>query len=178
MMSVDMKKNHSLNITWSKAYGEPYCHHASITIPRDEIQLFGPELVYVGVTVRNNVIVKREVTNCYDKRIDCFLPCEMMDGAIEVRLNSSQIVEALCLNSWTTLKNKVRGTQKEFPINIFYKLEDADEVVLPFDYEHAGTPYMVMEPKLAAMADGDRIESTITFNINPVLKINADNGKS
>lgn len=160
-----MTTKHSLNITWGKAFGEAYCHHASIIIPYNEVSLFCPELVYVGVTIRSNVIEKTKVIKSIDKKIGSFLSCLMKNGAIEVCLNSSQIIEALCLNSWTSLKDNVRGAQKEFPLNIYYKLEDADEVILPFDYEQAGTPYMVIESRLEKMVDGDKIDSVITFDI-------------
>lgn len=159
-------KNHSLNITWGKAFGEAYCHHASFIIPYNEVSLFTPKIVRVGVTIRCNMIKKQKVVNYIDKRIWNCLPCLIKDGAIEVLLNSSQILEALSLNSWTSLKDNVRGTQKEFPINIFYNLEDTGEIILPFDYDHAGTPYMIMEPKLVDMADGDKIDSAISFNSN------------
>lgn len=158
-------KQHHLNITWGKAYGESYCHHSSIFIPYQSLSLFSPEIIHIGVTVRTNIIEKGKITRSIDKRIAYYLPCVNVDGGLNVPLNSSQIIEALCLNSWTSLKDNIRGSQKEFPINMFYKLEDSDDVILPFDYEHAGTPYMAIESKLADMADGDKIDSIITFSI-------------
>lgn len=158
-------KPHHLNITWSKAYGESYCHHASLFIPFQSFSLFLPEIILIGVTVRKNIIEKRKITKSIDKCIAFYLPCVNVDGGLIVPLNSSQIIEALCLNSWTSLKDNVRGSQKDFPINMFYKLEDSDEVILPFDYNHAGTPYMIIEPKLAELAEGDKIDSIISFDI-------------
>lgn len=158
-------KRHQLNLTWSKAYGEPYCHHASLFIPFQSLSLFSPEIINIGVTVRKNIIEKGKITKSIDKQIAYYLPCVNVDGGLNVPLNSSQIIEALCLNLWTSLKDNVRGSQKEFPINIFYKLEDYDDVILPFDYDNAGTPYMVIESKLADMAEGDKIDSIITFDI-------------
>lgn len=156
---------HHLDITWSKAYGEPYCHHASLFIPYHSTSLFLPEKVYIGVTVRKNIIGKGEITKSVDKRIAYYLTCSDADGGLVVPIISPQILEALSVNSWTTLKDNVRGSKKEFPINMFYKFDDGDEVLLPFDYEHVGHPYMLIEYELENIADGEKIDSVINFDI-------------
>lgn len=158
-------EQHHLDITWSKAYGEPYCHHASLFIPYHSASLFLPEIINIGVTVRTNIVVKGKVKKSIDKRVAYYLPCSDVDGGLTVPITSSQILDSLCLNSWTYLKDSVRGTKKEYPINMFYKLEDAGEVMLPFDHEHGGTPYMIIEQDLENIADGEKIDSVINFDI-------------
>lgn len=161
-----MNKQHILNLTWAKAFGEIYCHHASLFIPYDSTSLFSPEIISIGVTVRTNLIEKRKIASSFDKRQSHYLPCNTVEGGIVVPLNSSEIIEELSLNSWTSLKDSSRSIQKKFPINIYYKLEpEADEVILPFDHLNAGTPYMIDEPKFLKMSDGDKIDSTIVFEL-------------
>ncbi len=157
-----MKRQNSLNVTWAKASGEVYCHHASINIPF-KASLFPPEIVYVGVTVRTNIIQKKKIVKSFDKRISRFLPCKVEDDILVIPINSASIIEGLSLNSWTSLKHKGRGTPKEIPINVFYKVEEDPEVSLTFDYKNGKTPYLIGEPDFINLKDGDKIDSLITF---------------
>lgn len=162
-MNMDNTK-HRLDITWAKAFGEVYCHHASLFIPFVQESLFDvPSLVKVGVTVRYNTVKVRKIisTSCSD--FQRFLPCCQTDGGLIVQINSAPIIDALSLNSWTTLKNGKRGTQKEFPTRIFYVIGDNEPSELPF--KAVSTPYLVAEDQLSGLADGEKLNSTIYFDL-------------
>lgn len=155
---------HRLDITWAKAFDEVYCHHASLFIPFLQESLFDvPVLAKIGVTVRYNTVKGRKIisTSCSD--FQKFLPCAQTDGGLIVQLNSAPLIDALSLNSWTTLKNGKRGTQKEFPTRIFYVIGDKDPVELPFN--PAATPYLSAENQLSGLADGAKLDTAIYFNL-------------
>lgn len=155
---------HRLDITWAKAFGEAYCHHASLFIPFVQKSLFdAPELVKIGVTVRYNTVKGRKIisTSCSD--FQKFLPCTQTDGGLIAQLNSSQLIDAISLNSWTSLKNGKRGTQKEFPTRIFYTIGDNITIDLPFKAD--ATPYLVAEDQLSGLADGEKLDTKIYFDL-------------
>lgn len=158
-----MNKAAALNITWAKAFDEAYCHHASIFIPYISTSLFNPEIVYVGVTTRTKVIVNGRIKSASDKVVANYLPCNIVNGGLEVPLNASSIIESLALNSWTTLKNGSRGKLKEFPVNIFYQIEAQPLVTLSFNYDNNGTPYLLHEEKIEQLNNGDEIDLSIEF---------------
>ena len=153
-----------LNITWGKAFGEIYCHHATLHIPFQNDTLFSPEIIRIGVTIRANVIEKGEVVGKSDKTIYNYLPCRCSDGMLVVPLNSTPIIEGISLNSWTSLKGGERGTHKEFPIAVVYQIGDEDEIAMPFNHEKAESPYILSESKFANLQDGDKIDVSINFN--------------
>lgn len=155
---------HRLDITWAKAFDEVYCHHASLFIPYTPDSLFDtPELVKIGVTARYNTVKGRKVLSSSYSDFQKFLPCAPAGGGIIVQLNSAQLIDAISLNSWTSLKNGSRGTQKEFPIRIFYTIEDNESVELPFKAD--STPYLVAEDQLSGLADGEKLNSTIYLDL-------------
>ncbi len=155
---------HSLNITWGKAFGEIYCHHASLTAPYDEMSLFTPDIVQVSLTVRTNNIEKGTISGYSDKTIKNYLPCYSVNGGLIVPLNSTPIIDGISLNSWTSLKGGDRGTLKEFPICIAYKIADKEEIVLPFDHVKGEIPYILSEPQFVGMNDDDKIHITIKLD--------------
>lgn len=162
-MNMDNTK-HRLDITWAKAFDEVYCHHASLFIPFVQESLFDiPGLVKIGVTVRYNTVKGRKIisTSCSD--FQKFLPCTQTDGGLIVQLNSSQLIDALSLNSWTTLKNGKRGTQKEFPTRIFYAVGENDTVELPFCAN--STPFLTSEDRFSELADGEKLDTVIYFDL-------------
>lgn len=154
----------TLNITWGKAFGEIYCHHATLHIPYQSETLFSPEIIRVGVTIRTNIIEKGEIVGKSDKTISNYLPCSSSNGMLIVPLNSTPIIDGLSLNSWTSLKNGERGAHKEFPINLLYKIGDNEDVILPFNHEASETPYILSEGKFINLNDGEKTEITINFN--------------
>ncbi|MBJ2190583.1 MAG: hypothetical protein JFT10_07005 [Muribaculaceae bacterium] len=157
-----MEMNTSLRITWAKAFGEIYCHHASLFIPYT-VSLFSPEVVLVGVKVRNNMISKSVVVRSFDTVFQNYLPCSIIDGALDIPLKSTPIIEALSLNSWTKLKGKLRGTQKEYPLNMFYRIDSEEPVVLTFSSLNGETPYTMSEHLFSTMKDGDTVDITINI---------------
>jgi len=156
--------NHSLNITWGKAFGEIYCHHASLTIPYKGTSLFNPDIVKICLTIRTNNIEKGIVSGFSDKTIEKYLPCSPANDGLVAHLNSTPIIDGISLNSWTSLKGGDRGTLKEFPICLAYKIADQEEIDLPFDHVKGEIPYIMSEPQFIGMNDGDKLEVTIKLN--------------
>lgn len=156
--------NHILNITWGKAFGEIYCHHASLTIPSEEMSLFQPEIVRISLTIRTNNIEKGVISGYSDKSVTNFLPCKPINGSLLLPLNSTPIIDGISLNSWTSLKGGDRGTMKEFPICISYKIGDNEETILSFNHEKAEIPYIISEPQFVGMKDGDKVDVTIKLD--------------
>ncbi len=144
-----------LELTWAKAYGEIYCHHASLFIPQNN-SLFSPDTVYIGITIRTNIIEKGNIISSIDNKIDNFLHCIPIVGGLRIPLNSTKIIEAISLNSWTTLKGKKRGTPKEFPLSFSYKVENCEEQYFYFDIDNNSTPYLACEDNFAQLREGEK----------------------
>lgn len=162
-MITDTAK-HRLYITWAKAFGEIYCHHAYLFIPFVPESLFDfPNLAKICVTVRYNTIKDRKIisSSCYD--VQQLLPCLQVKDGLRVDINSAKLIDAMCLNSWTTLRDGSRGSQKEFPTRILYSFDDKDPVELPF--AHDATPFLMFEKRFADLSDGDKFDTTICFDL-------------
>lgn len=154
---------HRLDTTWAKAFDEIYCHHASLFIPYRPESLFDiPDIIMIGVTVRYNNVKKRKIisTSCSD--FQNFLPCHNANGGLIVPINSAKLIDALSINSWTSLKGGKRGTQKEFPTRIFYVIGDKDPVSLPFETD--ATPYLAAENKFSNIVDDKTVDTSIIFD--------------
>lgn len=156
--------SHQLNITWAKAFGEIYCHHATLTIPFTELSLFQPEIVQISLTIRTNLIENGAITGYSDKIIKSYLPCKSIDGGLIIPLNSTSIIDGICLNSWTSLKNGERGTLKEFPICISYKVGNNEEKIMTFNYDKFEIPYIISEPQIAEIQESEKIEVIIKLD--------------
>lgn len=154
----------TLYITWSKAFGEIYCHHAELFIPYVSSSLFSPDIVRVGVTVRFNNIEKGEIIGYSDKDIVNYLPCNPVDGGLQIPLNSTPIIEGLSLNTWTSLKNGERGAHKEFPLHLTYQVGTDDIKKLAFNHNASQTPYILGEKHFAKLKDGENVDVIINFD--------------
>ncbi len=154
----------ALHITWSKAFGEVYCHHASLFIPFNLNTLFPPEIVRVGVTIRANNLDKGKIYGYSDKDMVNFLPCKYVEGGLNIPLNSTLIVDGISLNVWTSLRGGDRGTLKEFPIRLTYQIGDDEVCELPFDPICVKTPYLYSEKHFTKLYDGDKVDVTIYFD--------------
>lgn len=152
---------HSLRLTWSKAFNEIYCHHATLFIPAEQFSLFSPEHVTVSVTVRKIIILNRKRRHI-DRRFSCFMPCISTEDGIKVPLNSTEIVEALSLNTWTRKKDGSRSMLKEFPVNVSYRMDYDREIAFPL----ARTPFLADEEKFAGMSNGDKLDTEIFLENN------------
>lgn len=162
-MNMDNTR-HRLDITWASAFGEIYCHHASLFIPFIPKSLFdAPDLVEIGVTVHGNIVKGGEIISTSCRNIQYFLPCVQTNEGLIVQINSAPLIDAICLNSWTTLKDGKRGTQKEFPTRIFYTIKDKETVELSFSVDT--TPYLSAEDQLSELAEGQTLDTTIYFDL-------------
>ena len=158
-----MKNKHYLHIVWAKAFDEIYCHHASLFIPDVSNSLFPPELVCVGVESRKKVLLKKKKKNI-DKEVSNYLPVTQFEGGLLVPLNSTQIVDAISLNSWSMFKTGKRKELKEFPTSIFYKIDSGEKITLPFNFKEKKTPYLLFESQFGDISGGDKVESKIEFD--------------
>lgn len=158
-----MKPNPILKITWGKAFDEIYGHHASLFIPYESQSLFPPETVWVGVTIRTNEIIKKKIASYSESTFSYHLKCEILADGISVPLNSSQLLDGICVDSWTILKDGIRGTHKQFPVSIFYSIPGEIPVTINFDHENSDTPFLKSEPKLKGLQNGDTIDVSINF---------------
>lgn len=159
-----MIKNPRLHITWAKAFGEIYCHHASLHIPYTGSSLFPPELIQVGITVRTNIVSNDKINGHYDNRFECYLPCRVVDDVITVQLNSTSIVENISMNSWTTFKSGERKSIKSFPIDMSYRIADGEKIILPFAPEKGKTPVLVCEHSFDQLTDTDMQDNILEFD--------------
>lgn len=154
----------TLHITWGKAFGEIYCHHASLFIPYVSGSLFSPDIILVGVTVRANNIEKGEINGYSDKEIINYLPCNHVEGGLHIPLNSTPIIDGISLNSWTSLKNGERGAHKEFPIRLIYQVGTDEVNELPFNHSASQTPYILSEKHFSNIKDGEKVDVTINLD--------------
>ena len=158
-----MKNKHYLQIVWAKAFDEVYCHHASLFIPDTSNSLFPPEFVCVGVESRKRVLLKKKMKNI-DEEVSNYLPVTPIDDGLLVPLNSTQIIDAISLNSWSTFKTGKRKELKEFPISIFYKIDSGEKITLPFNFKEKKIPYLLFESQFGDISDGEKVESKIEFD--------------
>ena len=158
------KTKHRLDITWAKAFDEVYCHHASLFIPfASELFVDAPLLVQVGVRVRYNTVKGRKIISATYSDFKNYLPCVQQDGGLIVPINSSQLIDAISLNTWTSLKNGKRGTLKEFPTRLFYLIGENYKVELPFNTDT--TPYLFFEKQFSELVDGQKIDTSFFFEL-------------
>lgn len=158
-----MNAKHYLQITWAKAFDEVYVHHASLFIPVASGSLFPPEYILFGVNKRAKILHKKKMKDI-DTRVANYLPVSQTEDGLLVQLNSSPIIEALGLNTWTFFKTGKRKQLKEFPVNLFYSIDGGEEITLPFNLKEKGTPYLLFEHKFESLSEGETIESKIEFD--------------
>lgn len=162
--SVDFGKSHVV-ITWAKAFGEVYCHHATLFIAFFSDTLFTPYIVRVGVRSRNNMIEKGVIANSSEKQVAYYLPCTYKQDMMIVPLNSTQIIDNLSLDSWSTLKDGSRGAHKEYPLSLFYRFDDSsDDINHLFKHEENLTPFLLSEKYFNRLKDGEQVDVTIVFD--------------
>lgn len=159
-----MTKNHILSLTWAKAFGDIYCHHASLLIPYKPASIFPPQVIRIGLTIRTNMIQKGKIITHIDSTTTVYLPCELSDDGLSVALNSTAIVDGIGSDSWTSLKGGRRGTPKSYPIKLSYHIEDNDEVSYEFDTEKLRTPYLLSEENFKQLKDGEQIDVEINLD--------------
>lgn len=151
----------SLIITWAKAFGDVYCHHASLFIPTFVKSLFTPEIVKVSVRIRLNTIEKGEVKSFSDKTISRFLPVKFENQSMLIPLNSTEILECLCENEWTTLKGGKRGAPKSFPLSISVSSEGINPMDYSFLSDKGQFPFTICEGVFDDLNDSDKVDTKI-----------------
>ena len=160
-ISDSLTNSPSLNITWGKAFGDVYCHHASLFIPTFVESLFTPEIVKVSVRIRLNTIEKGEVKSFSDKTISRFLPVKFENQSMLIPLNSTEILECLCENGWTTLKGGKRGAPKSFPLSISVSSEGINPMDYSFLSDKGQFPFTICEGVFDALNDSDKVDTKI-----------------
>lgn len=160
-ISDSLTNSPSLNITWGKAFGDVYCHHASLFIPTFVESLFTPEIVKVSVRIRLNTIEKGEVKSFSDKTISRFLRVKFENQSMLIPLNSTEILECLCENGWTTLKGGKRGAPKSFPLSISVSSEGINTMDYSFLSDKGLFPFTICEGVFDALNDSDKVNTKI-----------------
>ncbi len=159
-----MNRKHYLQISWAKAFDEIYVHHASLFIPVASGSLFPPEYIQFGVNKRAKILHKKKMKDI-DTRVTNYLPVSQIEDGLLVQLNSSPIIEALGLNTWTFFKTGKRNQLKEFPVNLFYSIDGGEEITLPFNLKEKGIPYLLFEREFGDLENGAMVETKIVFDL-------------
>lgn len=152
-----------LTITWHKVFNETYCHHALFIIPKHEKQIKETDLAQLTVKMRVNIIDKGQIKSFSDKEITRFLPIKLSDDSIHIPLNSPEILDALCENGWTTMKDGKRGAAKSFPLSLSLSFPNTDKEHHIFATELGKFPFTLFEEHLTNLKDGEKIDTEIYF---------------
>lgn len=157
------KSQNALIITWSKAYGEVYCHNIVLAIPQAASSLFNPEITKIVVRVRTNDIEKGSIKSFSDNEVIKYLPCKIEDDIMYVPLNSSEIISVLTENIWTKLKNGSRSVLKSFPLSLTAEVDQS--LICQCDFEHNGgkVPVTLSEEFINPLKDGEKSIVTLCF---------------
>ena len=152
-----------LSIRWHKVYNEVYCHHAVFIIPLFDNKIQEDDLARLRVKMRINTIDKGQIKSFSDKEITRFLPIKIFTDSIHIPLNSPEILDALCENGWTTMKDGKRGTPKSFPLSLTLSFPNTEELHHSFEIESGKFPYTLFEEHLAKLKEGEKIDTEIYF---------------
>ena len=152
-----------IEIAWHKSFNEVYCHHADYKTPKQE-GIDNKHYAKVNVKIRSNYIEKGKIKSFSDKEILRFLPFKEEEDFIVIPLHSSEILDALCENGWTTLKNGKRGVAKSFPLSMEITLPALDSLQHSFDFDNEKFPHTLFENYFDSLKDGDKLETVIYFD--------------
>ena len=152
-----------LTITWHKTFNEVYCHHALFIIPKQENQIKETDLAQLTVKMRVNMIDKGQIKSFFDKEITRFLPIKLKTDSIHIALNSPEILDALCENGWTTMKDGKRGAAKSYPLSLSLSFPNTDKLHHAFATELGKFPFTLFEEHLTKLKDGEKINTEIYF---------------
>ena len=151
----------ALKIVWAKAFKEVYCHHASLTFPYVPAELFPSDYFKISVGVRQQTIDKGKVKNFNDKIISSHMPGIYEDGIVTVPLNSVQILDCLCENGWTSLKNGKRGATKSFPLSITVHNDNKKHLEFLFHHLESKFPFTICENEFNKLNNDEKLETVI-----------------
>ena len=152
-----------LSITWGKAFDEIYCQHSILRIPFTSSSIFLPELAKISVELRTNIIEKGVIKRSSDKTITRYLPCKHKDGYCIIELNSIEIIDSLCENGWTKLKDGNRGAPKSYPRSISVSFEEELTTQFDFDYNSNKFPFTISEVYLSMLSNNEKVKTIILF---------------
>lgn len=150
-----------LGIVWGKAFGEIYCHHAYFSAPISNTSPSQSEYAKICVFVRQNIIEKGKITRFSDSSVSSFLKADMNSGRMNIPLNSPEILDALCENGWTSLKDGKRGAPKSFPLSFGFSINDEEMSIFNFSHETGKFPFTISEGLFSTMKEEDKIETII-----------------
>ena len=78
-----------------------------------------------------------------------------------IPLNSTEILECLCENGWTTLKGGKRGAPKSFPLSISVSSEGINTMDYSFLSDKGQFPFTICEGIFDALNDFDKVDTKI-----------------
>lgn len=152
-----------LNIVWAKAFDEIYCHHAYLTFSFIPGELLFNEYFKISVGIRQQTIEKGKVKNFTDKVVSAHIPGIYNDGKITIPLNSVKILDSLCENGWTSLKNGERGTTKSFPLYISIDHDNTNPFEYSFQHSEGKFPFTICENEFNKLNNDEKLETIIVL---------------
>lgn len=160
----DFSNTHVLKIIWAKAFNEVYCHHASLNFPFFPVGLFPDTYFKVSVKIRQQVIEKGNVKSFSDKIVSAHLEGNYNnDNTVLIPLNSVRILDGLCENEWTSLKNGERGKTKSFPLSISVENDNKKHLEFSFHHLEGKFPFTICESEFNKLSDDEKLETIIVL---------------
>lgn len=152
-----------LKIVWAMSYNEIYCHHANLTFSFVPDELFPNEYFKISVGIRRQTIEKGKVKNFYDKVITSHIPGEYINGKVSIPLNSVKILDSLCENGWTSLKNGQRGAIKSFPLSVAVYCDNKKYLDFSFHHIEDKFPFTICENEFNKLNNDEKLETIIVL---------------
>lgn len=152
-----------LNITWAKSFDQVYCHHALLSFSFVTDGLFPNEYFRISIGIRQQTIENGKIKNFHDKKLFAHIPGKYNNGKIYIPLNSVKILDSLCENSWTSLKNGKRGATKSFPISISVNRDN--KTIFDFSFHHLKEkfPFTICENEFTKLKNDEKLETLIVL---------------
>lgn len=152
-----------LFIVWHKTANEIYCHHAYVDVPFHVQSLFPPSSVWVTVNIQRRNFRDKEMFSYKDAIKRLLNTVSVENDYFRIRLDNSQLIDAICLNEWTYTKLGARNKFKAFPYQLSIQFDD-ESFSWDFDYDLGLTPYLICEKAFSEIGINEKIETIIHFN--------------
>lgn len=151
-----------LTIVWSKDFNEISYHHAELMIKGEIGSLFAIPTARLEATECVRMIRNSAYIGASTVVKTGYLPFTNRDGFYHIAIDNVEILKILILNQWTKGKNGRKLQLKEFPTSLSIQVNE-QSFDINFDIERGKTPYLMIEPQLEEMKDGDRLIQNIIF---------------
>lgn len=150
-----------LKIVWAKSFNNVYCHTACLYFSFIPKEIFSNEYFKVSVGIRQQIIEKGEVKSYYDQIVYSHIVGKYENGIVSIPLNSVKILDSLCENGWTSLKNGERGATKSFPLSISVELDNKKYLDFVFQHHKGKFPFTICENEINKLKNNEKLETSI-----------------